>query len=169
MAKLQLEDFLRHGGQSRKSKQHSKFHDAALRYERERQQHESSPAHAGSDDFAAALGVTPCHIWISLQILHTPTSAQADEFSRRCVAQHALSPDVCPLARSGPKTHWKILRSLSDVLFEQDRAVVLEGLLSVGLVQDPGGISEDSCLLNLWLPNSPEYAPIRGPVARRQG
>ena len=130
--KIQLEDLLRHSGQSRKSQQKSSFHMAAVAYDQQRLQ----PAQPAEEDPAERLGVTPCQIWIATQIVHTPTSAQAQEFARRCEAQYKTSPEACPLARSGPKTHWKILQSVSDVLFQRDRAVVLGGIRAVGLVQD---------------------------------
>ena len=85
--KIQLEDFLRHGGVS-KSKQRSKFHQKALRWL------------VGCDSAAELPLPGPGHdqidahqLRISCMVLHRSLSAQAEEYDRRATEASRIEID----------------------------------------------------------------------------
>ena len=146
MPAIQIEDLLRHGNRSVKSKQTNRFHEEALMFHLQG----SLPR----EDALALMPFTPgckersitgagfravsvSQLRISLETLHSPVGAQAAEYQRRCESQRKLAPERIPLHHCDPKVHGRILHAYADVLFQRARVELKSGHVQcIALAQD---------------------------------
>ena len=130
---LQLEDLLRHGGHSKKSKQSCKFHQAALRWLVGSTQPEGEQDAARTPDE----GPLPAsHVRIAMQVLRNPASSQGTAFEAKCKEANLLSPVLCPLNRSSSSTYYKIIDAFASVLIDEQRALIKEdNIRCIGISQ----------------------------------
>ena len=78
---LQLEDCLRHGNASRKSKQRCSFHEEALKHFVGAT---SEAAPSKSEDATCHRGVAVSQLRAALDILWSPLAGQGAEYTKRC-------------------------------------------------------------------------------------
>ena len=134
---LQLEDLLRHSGQAKKRCQSHTFHAQAAHWYVFGDGESGSAEAAPDEPTQASLPLAAFQVRTSVDVARSPNAAQSLEYEERCSGAHKLNPAVCPLGRSGRETHWKVQRSLCEVLLESQRAMMKEkGILAVGLAQD---------------------------------
>ena len=83
---LQLEDCLRHGKMSRKSRQSSAFHEAAHRWFLSGGQGQPSSEQSEGEK-PLSRSVSACQLAICLDIVYSPLGAQGLEYAKRCTSQ----------------------------------------------------------------------------------
>ena len=133
---LQLEDLLRHAGQSKKSKQRSSFHALALQHWQKLRDGSSGegPVPLANAEVSEA-PLTPCQVLLSLETLHNARSCQGQGYELRCKSAHSMAPSLVPLQRSSRNCHFKIMDCFKQLIFEDDR-LALAHAKCIGLAQD---------------------------------
>lgn len=151
-AALQIEDCLRHGGQSRKPKaQFSRFHQEAVRFvsEGKAEGHDEAQGELDGDTTAVKRqssdtgGPTAAQCLTAVEVLRSGGSSH--EYERRCLSNARTNPVLWPTGRSSRGMFYNILDAAAEAAFNVDRRRLQQSIRAVALAEEPSAKSSMCC------------------------
>ena len=151
-AALQIEDCLRHGGQSRKATVFfSRFHQEAVRFvsEGKAEGHDEGQGEVDGDKTAVKRlwsdtgGPTAAQCLTAVEVLRSGGSSH--EYERRCLSNARTNPILWPTGRSSRGMFYNILDAAAEAAFDVDRRRVQQKVRAVALAEEPSANSSMCC------------------------